>query len=293
MSSAAHPLEPAPVSPEVLQAFAKEIEARFGFCRTRWRADSLRRRLSTAMELAGAVGEDPSRFVERLRASAEGSSLLLAVAEALPNHETSFFRDVDQLELVIDRLLPEVVARSPRGGPLRVLSVGCSSGEEVFSLGMLLFEKLEVLWGRRVELWGADLSPWAIARAREATFPASAIHRAGNGPRGWAERFFRRDGGRLIARELLRCLCRFEQANLAAPSTLEPLGHFDVVLCRNVLIYFSRPALERAFAALLSRVGPHGAVVLGRPEAGLVEVPERWVRREGSILWFAPNGGEA
>jgi chemotaxis protein methyltransferase CheR len=256
------PIEPPALGPSSLAAFGQLVRDRLGLEIGKTRDQLARKLWSTAVD-AGLVELEPSAWVGQLERAAPQSRCWAAMADIVPNHETSFFRDVEQLQRAVECLVPDT-------GPVRMLSVGCSSGEEVYSLAMLLHGRLEALWGRRAEVWGVDVSPAALERARRGWFTLGAIDRAGPGPEGWQTRFLRPAGEGFQLREHVRERTRFHEANLAVPASLAVLGQFDVVLCRNVLIHFEQLAAHRAVATLRTLVKPNGTLVLGAAEAPLL-----------------------
>jgi len=256
------PIEPAQVDPATLAAFGQLVRDRLGLEIGKSRDQLARKLWSTALD-AGLAEAEPSSWVAVLGRASPLSRGWAAIADVVPNHETSFFRDVEQLQRAVESV-------PPGPGAARLLSVGCSSGEEVFSLVMLLHGRLEALWGRRAEVWGLDVSPAALARARKGWFPLGAVQRAGAGPEAWQTRFLRPSGEGFVLREHVRERARFHEANLALPASLAVLGQFDVVLCRNVLIHFEPEAAKRAVNSLRTLVKPGGSLVLGAAEAPLL-----------------------
>jgi chemotaxis protein methyltransferase CheR len=274
-------LRPGCASDEALAAFGRLARERFGLAQPARDDITLKRRLAAAMEAAGCAQRRPEAFVRQLAAAPDDSPLVLAAVDALTNQETCFFRDAEQLRAIVRGLVPALAGSAAHGEPLRILSAGCSTGEEAYSLTMLLLDELHVLWGRPVAVWGADLSASAIEHARAGQYRAAAIARAGEGPLGWESRFFRREGDRLVARDLLRERTCFMRANLLEPESLAPFGPFDLVLCRNVFIYFDADAIGRALRGLAALTRPHARIVLGNAESGAAVPPLGWARNDG------------
>ncbi|MBL9038272.1 MAG: methyltransferase domain-containing protein [Archangium sp.] len=279
-------------SPDVLRRFGDVIRERFGLAQTARREDGLEHRLTTAMKLANAEHEDPNTFVRRLASAPERSTEFQAAADAVPNQETSFFRDAQQLEGVVRTLVAKRLATAAPGDVVRVLSAGCATGEEVYSLAMLLHEALAFIGGPALEVWGLDVSPGAVAHAVAGRYPVAVLQRSGDGPVQWSRGFFREVNGVLEARPFLRATARFVQGNLMSPETLERLGRFEVVLCRNVLIYFDAETLPAAMRALRSLLVPAGALVLGRAEASRGEGHGLEALRQGDLCWLVRSDVE-
>ncbi|HEY3445349.1 MAG TPA: CheR family methyltransferase [Myxococcales bacterium] len=271
-----------------LREFAAAVRARLGLTLKRDEA-LLSRRLGSTLERAGWK-RPADEFVRRLWLARESSPLLAAAADALTVKQTSFFRDGAQLRKVARELAPALARRRGLQEPLRVLCAGCATGEEAYSLAMTLFDELPGLEGRPFAVVGVDVSPAAVAAAQAGAYPLSSLRRAGDGVPDWPERHFRLDGERLLARAGLRSCVRFERANLVAASTLEGLGLFDLVVCRNVLIYFDAESIERASAALQGLLAPGGALVLGHAEAGGALPLQSSRRTSNELVWFAERG---
>jgi chemotaxis methyl-accepting protein methylase len=271
-----------------LAAFEAVLRERFGLGRMTRHSDALARRLAGAMEACGRGGGDPAAFLRDLASAPDGAPEVAAVADLVPNHETSFFRDAGQLRCALETLVPSRAASLPSGEPLRILCAGCSSGEEVYSLAMLALDAIHVLWGRRVEILGVDLSPKAICAAADGLYRSESLGRAGAGPLDWQRRFLRQVPGGMAVRPLLRDMTGFAVGNLVSPRSLSPLGRFDLVLCRNVLIYFDGPSADRALASLSAALRPGGALVLGHAEMGSMADRVPGLRASAELAWFEP-----
>ncbi|MGI5864975.1 MAG: CheR family methyltransferase [Myxococcales bacterium] len=275
---------PPAIGPETLRAFAHAVRERLGLAQPGRRVDVLAHRLREAMRIAGWE-LDPAAFVLAFASAGDDDPISLAVADAITNQETSFFRDVRQLTAAMTDVVPEVMPGAP-GEPLRILSAGCSTGEEVFSLAMLLLDQPQVLWGRRTQIVGVDVSDSALAVARSGCYRVGALARAGAGPGDWERRYFTREGERFTARGLLRSMTRFARGNIVSPRTLSGLGRFDLVVCRNVLIYFDAETLARAVETLVGLVRPGGALVLGHAECGMAASIQGWMNRSPELIWY-------
>jgi chemotaxis protein methyltransferase CheR len=211
---------------------------------------------------------------------ADGDAAFLArVVDRLPIDESWLFRDDGLWEWLRDEAGPELLARAGAvGRPVRILSLGCSAGQEPFSVAMLFLGLLEragvsrAAAASRVEVVGLDSSPARVAAAREGAVPGWSVLRCRP---DWIEgRVSPEEGpaGRFRIAPAVRALCRFDVGNLvelaAAPAAL---AGFDLVLCRHVLIYF-RPAEAERIAGALARGLDAGAyLVFSAPEAHLVD----------------------
>jgi chemotaxis protein methyltransferase CheR len=191
---------------------------------------------------------------------ARNNQLADTVVDALLNQETSFFRDT----AVLDALLEAArhLQAEHAGRRLRIWCAGCSTGQEPLSLAMLFDERGPELGITPPEIIATDVSGSAIARARAGRYSQFEIQRGLPVRRMIA--WFEGTGGEWVAKPELVRRIHFRQHNLV--EDLPPVGRFDIVLCRNVLLYFSQPLRRRVFDTLGKAVRPGGMLVLGAGE---------------------------
>jgi chemotaxis protein methyltransferase CheR len=185
-----------------------------------------------------------------------------AVVEALLNHETSFFRDGPLFEQLVDAVAER--AREHPDRRLRIWSVGCSFGQEPLSLAMLFADHPDLSGSRFPEITATDVSSVAIDRAREGRYTQFEVQRGlpirrlmqwfngGDADQEWQA------SQELVAR------IRYRQHHVVTDEP--PAGRFDLILCRNVLIYFAPDLRQRVFARLADALRPDGLIVLGAGE---------------------------
>ncbi len=184
------------------------------------------------------------------------------VVEALTTNETLFFRDTKPFDHLRTVALPRLHADRPAGMPLRIWSAAASSGQEAYSLAMLVSEMGPALNGRAVQILGTDLARAPLARAREGLYSQFEVQR-GLPPRMLIKYFTKTaDGWQII--KPIRDMAEFREWNLLRDPS--PLGRFDVLFCRNVLIYFDAPTKARVLDMLASRLAPGGVLYLGGAE---------------------------
>jgi chemotaxis protein methyltransferase CheR len=201
----------------------------------------------------GALGE-------KLRAL-PGEALERAVVEALTTHESSFFRDGRPFEH-LRGLLPRLAAGKAAAERVRIWSAACSSGQEAYSVAMLATEVLGPAAAQRIDILATDISGEVLARAKEAAFSQFEVQRGL--PIRALMTHFTQDGARWRLKPALRALVRFEERNLLAECAA--LGRFDVIFCRNVLIYFDAPTKTRVLEMLARQLTPDGVLYLGAAE---------------------------
>jgi chemotaxis protein methyltransferase CheR len=189
-------------------------------------------------------------------------SLSQQVVEALLNNETYFFRDRGPFDVLQRHALPELAQRREKSKRLRNWSAGCSTGQEVYSLAMLFAEAPEQWRGWTVDILGTDVSTACIERARSGIFTQFEIQRGLgiNQMIKWFEEVA--DGWRAV--EALRKPVRLQVHNLLEPAP-HP-GDFDIVLCRNVLLYLSPEKKAFAFERIAGAMAQDGWLMLGAGE---------------------------
>ena len=192
-------------------------------------------------------------------------SLERQVVEAMTTNETLFFRDGKPFDNLRDVVLPRLHAARPRGLPLRIWSAAASTGQEAYSVAMLVSEMGPALGGRTVEIVGTDIAREPLARAGRGLYSQFEVQR-GLPARLLVKYFTREENGWQIGRQL-RDMVRFRECNLL--TDLSGLGRFDVIFCRNVLIYFDQPTKIRTLGAISRQLAPDGVVYLGGAETVL------------------------
>ena len=225
--------------------------------------ESRRWRLETA--LLGVLREHGLASVDaltaRLAQPGEGA-LARQVVEALLNNETYFFRDRAMFDLLVQQVLPKLAEQRARQRRLSIWSVGCSTGQETLSLAML-FAGQPARWADwTIDILGTDVSQGAIEVARQGRYSQFQIQRG----LGMTEMiaWFEEAGEGWQAKPRLRNMVRYEVGNLLDRPT--SARRFDLVLCRNVLLYFDAPNRARAFARLADALTSDGLLMLGGGE---------------------------
>jgi chemotaxis protein methyltransferase CheR len=189
-------------------------------------------------------------------------SLSNAVVEALLNNETYFFRDRQPFDLIARHALPTLAQRRQPQRRLKVWSAGCSTGQEAYSLAMLFAENLAAWHGWTVDILGTDVSSAVVDRARVGIYTQFEVQRGLgiNQTIRWFEEID--DGWRAV--EEVRKRVRFQVHNVLE-SPPHP-GDFDIILCRNVLLYFTEEKRRMAFDRIASALAPDGWLMLGAGE---------------------------
>jgi chemotaxis protein methyltransferase CheR len=207
---------------------------------------------------------DLTALAERLRMP-RMDVLAQEVVEAMTTNESLFFRDDKPFEHVRTQALPRLHAARPPGTPLRIWSAASSSGQEAYSLAMTLTDMRATLGDRRVEIIGTDIAREQLARAREGLYSQFEVQRGL--PMQMLVKHFRKEANGWRVAEPIRRMVEFREWNLLAD--LRPLGRFDLVFCRNVLIYFDQPTKAKVLDAIAGLMAPDGMLYLGGAETVL------------------------
>ncbi len=218
-------------------------------------ADVLRRRI----ESTGHASEAYFRYLEEDLAEEEHGML----ARELTVSETYFFRNVDQFRAVTEVALPaRIVARASRKR-LRILSAGCSSGEEPYSLGMIIRDSpIDSSWD--VKITGVDVNPAVLQKAARARYSTWALRET---PAEIQGRWFRSEGRDLVLQDAARRFVQFKRRNLLDDDPdLWQLGIYDIVFCRNVIMYLTPEAAQRVVDRISRSLAPAGFLFLGHAE---------------------------
>lgn len=190
--------------------------------------------------------------------------------DCITTNETHFFREPRHFELLAERVYPSWHAEADAGRRprrIRVWSAACSTGEEPYSIAMSILQAFPPGLGWGVDVLGSDLSTRVLERARQATWP---IAKAAEIPPACLKRFMLRGTGdaegRMKAGPELQAVVRFARVNLN-DERYGAIGQFDLLFCRNVLIYFDPPTKARVLEQLLAHLAPAGLLFLGHAES--------------------------
>jgi len=275
------------VSQASYQIIADLLAARTGQHLT----ESRRWRVGTA--LSGVFRENGISNVDQLvcllaqpENSEQGRNLSQQVVEALLNNETYFFRDKPTFDQLPMDILPELARRRENSRRLSIWCAGCSTGQEVYSIAMMFAEQADQWRDWSVDILGTDVSHSVIAAARGGLYSQFEVQR-GLGVTQMLRHFEENRRGWQVV-EPTRCVARFQQHNVLDPSpSRQP---FDLILCRNVLLYFGPETRQRAFSRLHSALASDGFLMLGAGETVVGQTSE-FVPSDGRASLYRPNHG--
>jgi chemotaxis protein methyltransferase CheR len=255
------------MSPSEQSLLGAFIEREFGVQMPPSKRSLLQSRLAKRLQ---ALGSASYREYFDFVVSNRGQDEFLIFTDLVTTHETSFFREEKHFQVLSDTILPRWQPTDDQGtrGTLNALCAACSSGEEVYTLAMVLDEALEHRppgFGSFI-VEGLDLSERMVDQARRGVYTAERVKRV---PPVLQNRYFMRhkDVKKTLRRVVpeLRARTVFHQGNLLAdPQTLQ--ARYELIFCRNVLIYFNKENQQRVVKLLISRLAPGGYLFLGHSE---------------------------
>ncbi|MGY2048173.1 CheR family methyltransferase [Methylobacterium sp. JK268] len=257
--------EPAPVlSAADFARFCEFVYRRTGLRFTEARRSFVERRVEERMRAAGTP--DFFVYLDRLRAGTGGE--VEHLINALTVNETYFFREEYQLRCLTASLMDRVTAAKPPGATIRIWSMPCATGEEPYSIAIWLLEHWPAVDRYEVEIVGSDIDTAVLAAAAAGLYGERALMRL---PPDLVARYFEQEAGppaprwRLIPE--MRDSVRFSACNLTDRHAMAAEGRFDVVFCRNVLIYFDDVSRRCAADHLYGALEPGGFLCLGHTES--------------------------
>lgn len=203
------------------------------------------------------------------------SPLLQKVVDAMATNETSFFRDRVPFEVVGNVLLPELIKTNQKRRRIRIWSAACATGQEPYSLAMLLCNIAPMLAGWDAEILATDLVERVLERGRNGTYTQYEIQRGL--PAQYMTRFFDQVGSDWKVRPEVKRWIRFRRFNLL--TDFSSFGPFDIIFCRNLLIYFDTASKKKVLEGMAASLTPNGALFLGGGETPL-GITHRLVRME-------------
>jgi chemotaxis protein methyltransferase CheR len=273
------------IAPDELQAWSKYIyeitgisldESKGYLLETRM--DKLLRETASASfsELFYKVKSDFSTLLRR------------RVIESITTNETSFFRDTAPFDLLLNKVIPDLIDRrikalgNARQIPIRIWSAACSSGQEVYSIGIVLKELLGDLSRWDIRIVGTDISDKVVAQASYGLYNKFELERGMTGDR--LAKYFIPQGSDWKIGDEIRALATFKTMNLLEPFVFP--YKFDIVLCRNVAIYFGESDKLRLFNAIGRAFATDGVLIIGSTESILGLCPEFEAKRYMRAVFY-------
>lgn len=224
----------------------------------------LESRLTRRMD---ATGTKSCQDYYLLLKSPRGAEELKYLMDEITTNETYFFRNVPQLAALENKLLPEIVEAKNKMGfrKLRIWSAASSSGEEAYTMAMILLEKRPTLlkdW--IIEIVGTDINETVIAQAKEGIYNAYSVR---NIPDLYKRKYIREDNGKFILSPEVKKFVTFNKLNLYEDSKMIFMKSFDFIFCANVLIYFDTASKSKVVQHFYNNLQPYGYFFVGQSES--------------------------
>lgn len=252
------------INPAELKLVAQYIQEISGIYLDQSKAYLFETRLSSVAESYGCKSyqelhakakQDPSKKMEK------------EIIDAITTNETLFFRDKGPFELLQHKILPEIIdARTPKGGgrtQIKIWSAASSTGQELYSVAIVIKELLRDSPGYSFTLLGTDISDAAIAQASYGKYNRFEIERGLD--KKFLQKYFNLFGDSWKIKDEIRAMVNFRKQNLMQPLTA--LGKFDIILCRNVAIYFTLEDRKKLFNKLADCLADDGYLIIGSTES--------------------------
>jgi chemotaxis protein methyltransferase CheR len=219
------------------------------------------KRIVARIEASGC--ENFRAYFTMMRFQVSGEELQ-ALTNIMTINETYFLREEYQFQCLVNSMLPEIISRKTDTSVIRIWCMPSSSGEEPYSIAMYLLENWAEINIRDVELVASDIDTGILKKARAGLFP---VHSLQHVPESWRMKYFTRRGDDYQICEELRNAVEFTRVNLTEPAETRSYRDFDVIFCRNLLIYFDEVSRREAAATFYDALKPGGYICLGHSES--------------------------
>jgi chemotaxis protein methyltransferase CheR len=276
-----------PLHEEEFRLLRDLIRERFGISFDEAQRETLRSRLLSRLNHLDLLSFE--EYYQFLRFAPDRSEELLHMVALLTNNETYFYRERPQLEVFSDVVLRGIRERKTHSGrrEIRVLSAGCSTGEEAYTLAMLIYDSGQFFWNWEIAVTGLDVDRLALEKARSGLYFPNSFRSIDPAV---LDRHFTPSGKGACVKEVIRRFVKFRQGNLLDLEGVEDLAPLDVILCRNVLIYFNDASIRKVIGNFHKLLAPGGHLLLGHAES-LSRITDAFVpvRFPGTMVYQKPE----
>jgi chemotaxis protein methyltransferase CheR len=252
---------------------------------------SLRSRLAGRLSSLGLASFED--YYHYLRFGPQHAEERDRMATHLTNNETYFYREMPQLQVFADAVLKSLRDRKTARGDrsLAVLSAGCSTGEEAYTLAMVIYDSGLFFWNWDVQVTGMDIDRAALEKGRRAVYHPNSFRSI---PPPALEKHFVKEPGGARVKDAIRKMVRFRPGNIIEPASYEGLAPLDAIFCRNVLIYFSDAMILRVVKIFHEALAPGGYLFLGHAES-LSRITDLFIpiRFQGAMAYQKADGAGA
>jgi chemotaxis protein methyltransferase CheR len=228
-------------------------------------------------------------YYHYLRFGPQRAEELQRMVTHLTNNETYFYRELPQLQVFAESVVRSIKEARTAAGErtLRILSAGCSTGEEAYTLAMILYDTGQFFWSWDVQVIGMDVDEVALEKARRGLYHHNSFRSLNPALR--ERHFVKAAGGAAQVKDVIRRLVSFRHGNIVDPASYEGLPPLDAVFCRNVLIYFSDATILKVVRLFHRALLPAGHLFLGHAES-LSRITDLFtpVRYQGAMVYRKP-----
>jgi len=241
------------------------------------------------MERIGHSGSGSFReYFSKLRFEADGTELQ-ALVNLMTVNETYFFREDYQFHCLVNSILPEIVARKKDESPIRIWALPSSSGEEAYTIAMCLIERWPGINTHDVEIISSDIDTNILTQARAGLYSSRSTMHV---PESYLRKYFKKTAAGFQIDDTLRSAVEFTRVNLQDPADVKPYRNFDVIFCRNLLIYFDDVSRKQAAETFYDALRPGGFILLGHSESmSRISSLFRVRKFEDAIVYQRPGAG--
>jgi chemotaxis protein methyltransferase CheR len=276
------------LSEEEFRLLRDFIHEQFGLFFDDNQRGSLRSRLAGRLASLGLASFED--YYHYLRFGPQHAEERARLATHLTNNETYFYREMPQLQVFADPVLKTLKDRKA-GRDLRrlhVLSAGCSSGEEAYTLAAVIYDSGLFFWNWDVLVTGMDVDPSTLDKAHRALYHPNSFRSI---PPALLEKHFVKETGGARVKDAIRKMVRFRPGNIVEPASYEGLAPLDAIFCRNVLIYFSDAMILKVVKLFHGALAPGGYLFLGHAES-LSRITDLFtpIRFQGAMVYQKPEG---
>lgn len=270
-------------------AFIELIHNRFGLIIHVNQAQELVKVVTTA---CSKFNYQPQEYLDRLKNCSSNSSLLADLVAAITVGESYFFRDKNQMHLLEDNLLPQLIKQKSHDLSLKIWSAGCSSGEEIYTIAMLLAELIPNIGVWNLYLLGTDINIAALQKATTGIYGQWSMRSI---PEKYIQQYFQKNNRTYILSPEIRDLVQFKYLNLcddSYPSIINGIFDVDLILCRNVLIYFDNELVVKIMKKISASMHENAYLLLGASDPIVTTGTNLVFHHDGAIYFSLDKNDE-
>ncbi|WP_040534663.1 CheR family methyltransferase [Legionella drancourtii] len=263
--------------------FIELIRLRFGLV---VHVNQTRVLVKTIIDACHKFNYSPQEYLHQLKHCSNSSSLLADLVAAITVGESYFFRDKNQMHLLEKIILPQLIKQKNNNFTLKIWSAGCSTGEEIYTIAMLLSELIPNLDGWNLQLLGTDINTTALAKAQAGVYRQWSMRSISE---RYLQRYFSKEEHTYVLSPKIRNLVNFKYLNLSDnsyPSILNGINEIDLILCRNVLIYFDSEFVVKIMKKLSATMAESAYLLLGASDP-IVTAETNLVFHHNGAIYFS------